>query len=277
MSRAPGRDSPAWLRPHWDAPGTVQAAFTLRGGGASAGPWGSLNLGAHVGDDPVAVAANRAGVVAALDLPGEPVWLEQVHGTRVADLDREATPAPADAACTRTPGRVCAILVADCLPVLFATRCGDAVAAAHAGWRGLAAGVLEATVAALGVPGSALVAWLGPAIGPRHFEVGAAVREAFLAADAGCETHFRPNERERWLCDLEGLARRQLAALGVARVRGGGECTYSDAERYFSHRRAQPTGRMAALAWIGAGPPAAGGVLESPTRESGADAPRDES
>jgi YfiH family protein len=172
---------------------------------------------------------------------------------------------------------VCAILVADCLPVLFATRCGDAVAAAHAGWRGLAAGVLEATVAALGVPGSGLVAWLGPAIGPRHFEVGAEVRTAFLAADAGCEAAFRPNERERWLCDLESLARRRLAALGVTRVSGGGQCTYSDAERYFSHRREQPSGRMTALVWIGTGPPAAGGVLESAARESGAATPRDES
>jgi YfiH family protein len=256
-------DAPAFLRPQWDAPRRVRAAFTLRGGGVSRGAYAALNLGAHVGDDPVAVAANRARVRAALRLPSEPVWLDQRHGTRVADLDRESRPEPADAALTRRPGRVCAVLVADCLPVLFATRRGDAVAVAHAGWRGLAAGVLEATVAALGVPGAELVSWLGPAIGPSRFEVGAEVRQAFLDADAACGAAFRPSERGRWLCDLVAVARRRLAAAGVTSIAAGSACTWADATRYFSHRREQPTGRMAALVWIAAGPEAAGGVLES--------------
>ena len=255
--------APQWLRPRWNAPAGVRAAFTLRGGGASVGAYASLNLGAHVGDDPAAVAANRARVRAALALPSEPVWLNQVHGVHVADLDREPRPGPADAAVTREPGRVCAILVADCLPVLFATRRGDAVAAAHAGWRGLAAGVLEATIAALAVPGPDLSAWLGPAIGPDRFEVGAEVRQAFLQADAGCAAAFRPNARGRWLCDLAGLARRRLAAAGVTAIADGTACTYSDAMRFYSHRREAPTGRMAALLWLGPGPAGAGGVLES--------------
>jgi YfiH family protein len=255
--------APAWLQPRWDAPAGVRSAFTLRGGGASAGAYASLNLGAHVGDDPAAVAANRARVRAALALPSEPVWLEQQHGVRVADLDREPAPAPADAALTREAGRVCAVLVADCLPVLLATRRGDAVAAAHAGWRGLAAGVLEATVAAFGVPGSELVAWLGPAIGPNRFEVGAEVRQAFLEVDAGCGAAFQPNERGRWLCDLPGLARRRLAAAGVTAIARSSACTCSDATRFYSHRREQPTGRMAALVWIGPETAGAGGMLES--------------
>jgi len=256
-------DTPDWLRPQWDAPVGVRAAFTLRGGGVSAGAYASLNLGAHVGDDPAAVAANRGRVRAALALPSEPVWLQQLHGARVADLDREPQPEPADAALTREAGRVCAILVADCMPVLFATRRGDAVAAAHAGWRGLAAGVLEATVAALGVPGAELAVWLGPAIGPSRFEVGAEVRQAFLDADAGCGAAFRPNERGRWLCDLAGLARRRLASAGVTSIADGTACTYSDATRFFSYRRDQPTGRMAALLWIGSDPAGADGMLES--------------
>lgn len=256
-------DAPQWLRPQWDAPAGVRSAFTLRGGGVSAGAYASLNLGAHVGDDPAAVAANRARVRGALALPSEPVWLDQTHGVRVADLDREPRPEPADAAVTREPGRVCAILVADCLPVLFATRRGDAVAAAHAGWRGLAAGVLEATIAALGVPGPELVAWLGPAIGPDRFEVGAEVRQAFLQADAGCGAAFRPNTRGRWLCGLAALARRRLAAAGVTAIADGTACTYSDATRFFSHRRQQPTGRMAALLWLAPAAAGAGGMLES--------------
>ncbi|MFO1400205.1 MAG: peptidoglycan editing factor PgeF [Steroidobacteraceae bacterium] len=245
-----------WLRPGWPAPAAVRAAFTLRGGGASQGAWASLNLGTHVGDDARAVARNRALVRAALALPAEPAWLEQQHGTRVADLDREAAPAPADAALARGPGRVCAILVADCLPVLFATRRGDAVAAAHAGWRGLAGGVLEATVRALGVDGGELLAWLGPAIGPRHFEVGEEVRQAFLDADAGAGAAFQRNERGRWLCDLAALARRRLAALGVHALTDESTCTFEDAARCYSHRRGAPTGRMAALVWLD--PPARG-------------------
>ena len=258
---------PQWLRPRWPAPSTVRAAFTLRGGGASRGGYAALNLGAHVGDDPLAVAHNRALLHAALALPAEPVWLEQQLGIRVADLDREGQPcAPADAALTRAPGRVCAVLVADGLPVLFATRHGDAVAAAHAGWRGLAGGVIEATVRALGAEGAELLAWLGPAIGPRRFEIGEEVREACLDADPGCAAAFRRNERGRWLGDLAALARRRLAALGVREVTDESTCTFEDPARFYSHRREQPTGRMAALVWMADSPGAperGGAVLES--------------
>jgi len=263
----------AW--PEWSAPPGVRAAFTLRTGGVSAEPYGSLNLGVHVGDDPAAVARNRALVREALALPAEPVWLDQVHGTDVVDLDALDVPAAdaaaataatttaaggagttagvrprGDAAITRQPGRVAVIQVADCMPVLFATRSGDAVGAAHAGWRGLAAGVLEATVAAMGAEPSQLVAWLGPGIGPRHFEVGEEVREAFLAADDGAGAAFAPSPAGRWLCDLELLARRRLRALRIGDIAGGGWCTYADAERCFSYRRQGTCGRMAALVWI---------------------------
>lgn len=238
------------LTPEWDAPPSVRAAFTLRAGGVSRAPFDSLNLGAHVGDEPGAVVENRRRARAELALPGEPAWLEQVHGTRVADLDAEAAPAAADAVMTRSSGRVCAVQVADCMPVLFAARDASAVAVAHAGWRGLAAGVLEATVARLAVAPRELIAWLGPAISARHFEVGDEVRAAFLAADAGAGGAFVANARGRWQCDLAALARRRLAAIGLTEVTGGCWCTYGDAARFFSFRRDGRCGRMAALIWL---------------------------
>jgi len=250
--RTRGVSGPEVLVPDWPAPAGVRAAFTLRGGGLSAPPFDTCNVGAHVGDDPLAVAANRARLRSSLGLPAEPVWLEQVHGERVADLDALApgeSPGPADAAVTRTLGRVCAIQVADCMPVLLAAADGSAVGAAHAGWRGLAGGVLEATVAAMKVPPAGLLAWLGPAIGPGHFEVGGEVRTAFMTRDAGAEVAFTPNARGRWQADLYALARRRLATLGVASVHGGGWCTYGDRERFFSYRRDGRCGRMAALIW----------------------------
>jgi polyphenol oxidase len=246
----------ASLLPEWPAPERVRAAFTLRGGGVSRGSCAALNLAAHVADEPAAVAENRRRVRAALDLPGEPAWLTQVHGNRVIRL--QAGPEPdyrADGAVTGAPGRVCAVLVADCLPVLFAARDGSAVGAAHAGWRGLAAGVLENAVAALGVPPDQLLAWIGPGIGQAHFEVGAEVREAFAGAagTAGADAAaaaFRPNARGRWQCDLAGLARLRLAALGLTGIYGGGWCTFADPENFFSHRRDACSGRMAALIWL---------------------------
>jgi polyphenol oxidase len=246
---APG---PEILTPEWGAPGAVRAAFTLRGGGVSAAPFNSLNLGAHVGDSPAAVAENRRRVRERLALPAEPAWLEQVHGTRVAELDAagNAAHAPADAVTTRTRGRVCAVQVADCMPVLLAARDASVVAVAHAGWRGLASGVLEATVARLDVAPGGLCAWLGPAISARHFEVGGEVREAFVARDPGAHTAFVPNARGRWQCDLAALARRRLEALGVAEVSGGDWCTYADPARFFSFRRDGRCGRMAALIWL---------------------------
>ena len=243
--------APQVLTPEWRAPHGVRAAFTLRGGGVSAAPFNSLNLGAHVGDSPGAVAENRRRLREGLHLPGEPVWLEQVHGTRVADLDApgEAGSA-ADAVLTRRPGRVCVVQVADCMPVLFAARDGSVVAVAHAGWRGLAAGVLEAAVARLGVAAGELIAWLGPAISARHFEVGSEVRQAFLESDPGAAGAFVPNDTGRWQCDLGALARRRLAALGVTEVSGGAWCTYADPARFFSFRRDGRCGRMAALVWL---------------------------
>ena len=244
------------LTPEWPVPPKVRAAFTLRMGGVSAAPFDSLNVGAHVGDEAVAVAENRRRVRATLSLPEEPAWLEQVHGVEVVDLDAvtpAATPAAgmraADAAISRRAGHVCVVQVADCLPVLLATRDGSAIAAAHAGWRGLAAGVLEATVKRLAVEPADLLAWLGPAIGAAHFEVGAEVRQAFLAHDAAAAAAFAVNTRERWQCDLAGLARRRLASLGIDAVFGGRWCTYADATRFFSYRRDGRCGRMAALIW----------------------------
>ena len=246
-----------WLTPDWPAPATVRALSTLRTGGASGSPYASLNLGGHVGDDATAVEGNRRALRNAAGLPAEPAWLEQVHGTHVMDLDSPVPSSPSDAAVTRQPGRVCTILTADCLPVLLAGDAGDRVGAAHAGWRGLAAGVIEATVAALGAPPRQLLAWLGPAIGPRQFEVGAEVREEFLSRagtgdTAADEAAFVPNARGRYMADLYALARGRLLRLGVERIYGGGECTYTDEARYFSHRRDGRTGRQATLIWLAA-------------------------
>jgi len=238
------------LTPEWPAPAGVRAAFTLRSGGVSPPPFDSLNLGAHVGDEAAAVIENRRRVRAELRLAEEPAWIEQVHGIEVLDLDLEARAGiAADAALTRRAGPVCAVQVADCLPILLAVRDGSAVAAAHAGWRGLAAGVLEATVKKLAAEPGRLIAWLGPGIGPAHFEVGEEVRAAFLASDADAASLFTPNARGRWQCDLAGLARGRLVALGVSAVFGGEWCTYGDALRFFSYRRDGRCGRMAALIW----------------------------
>jgi purine-nucleoside/S-methyl-5'-thioadenosine phosphorylase / adenosine deaminase len=245
--------SALWFEADWPAPPGVRALSTLRGtageAGASQLPYAHFNLGDHVGDDARAVAENRRHLKVAARLPAEPFWLRQVHGTAVMDLDRLDTQGTADAAVARGPGKVCAILTADCLPIVLTTESGDRVAAAHAGWRGLAAGVIEATVRVLGTAGGDLLAWLGPAIGPRHFEVGAEVREAFLKADPAAAAAFEPNARGRFMADLPQLARRRLENLGVSRIYGGGECTFAQAERYYSHRREGITGRQATLIW----------------------------
>ncbi|HEY7671279.1 MAG TPA: peptidoglycan editing factor PgeF [Gammaproteobacteria bacterium] len=235
--------------PDWPAPACVRAVATERGGGVSIGRYASFNLAAHVGDTADAVRENRRRLVQGLKLPSEPVWLDQVHGARIADLD--AAPAgPADGAVTRRPGIVCVILTADCLPVLLTDRAGTRVGAAHGGWRGLAAGVLPAIVAAMGLPAREVLAWLGPAIGPEAYEVGAEVREAFLARDPAASAAFAANARGRWQADLYALARLSLAAAGVTAIYGGGFCTATDAERFFSHRREAPCGRMASLIWL---------------------------
>jgi YfiH family protein len=229
-------------------PPGIAAVSTERDGGTSKGPYSSLNLGAHVGDDPACVAANRAALAAALDLPSEPAWLEQVHGARVIDLDAEP-PGTADAAVTSTAGRVLAVLTADCLPVLLASVDGARIGVAHAGWRGLAAGVLPAAVACMGLAPRRLLAWLGPAIGPASYEVGADVRDAFVGGNPATKDCFSPGRPGHWQADLYGLARHALAAAGVEAVFGGNFCTFADSERFFSHRRAAPCGRMATLIW----------------------------
>ena len=249
----------ALMKPDWQAPPGVTAVMSQRRGGVSAGPWASLNLGGAVGDEPAAVAENRARFAAALG--ARPIWLPQAHGAQVLRLglaDGGLELPAADAAWTAAPGVACAVLVADCLPVLFAARDGRAVAAAHAGWRGLAAGVLEATVEALcrgaGLVPSDLMAWLGPAIGPRQFEVGADVLLAFGQPSAAPDPkRFKPRPRPdgspRWLANLPQLARDRLDAAGVRDVTGGGLCTVEDASAFFSFRRDGVTGRMAAAVW----------------------------
>ena len=245
--------SVALLAPAWRAHRRVGAAQSLRGGGVSVAPYDSLNLGDHVGDDAASVAGNRARLRAALALPAEPSWLRQVHGAQVhRALTDTPPPLPpeADAAVARQPGTVLAILVADCLPVLLADRHGEVIGAAHAGWRGLAAGVLEATVAAMAAPPASLTAWLGPAISQSHFEVGDEVRAAFIAHDPAHATAFVRNARARWQCDLPALARARLQALGIGAIADCGVCTFAEAERCYSYRRDGRTGRMAALLWL---------------------------
>ncbi|WP_109124279.1 peptidoglycan editing factor PgeF [Dyella sp. C11] len=242
-----------WVVPRWPAPANVRAAVTTREGpGVSDGPWGRFNLGARCGDEPAAVVANRAAVRTALVLDRDPHWLQQVHGVDVVDVDRlDDTEEPrADASVTRHAGEPLAILTADCLPALFCTTDGRAVAAAHAGWRGLQAGVLEAAVHSLQVPPSQVMAWLGPCIGKASYEVGAEVRDAFIALDADAAEGFEATRPGHWLCDLAWLARRRLEKAGVASVHGGGFDTRTD-DRFYSYRRdGAQSGRFASLIWL---------------------------
>lgn len=241
---------PAFLIPDWPAPARVRAVMTTRAGGVSLGPYASFNLGRSCGDDLESVLENRRRLSRTLVLPSDPCWLKQVHGSRVVRLpEHEPTP-EADASFTTQTGAVCVVQAADCLPVLFCDDGAGVVAAAHAGWRGLAAGVLENTVRALPAAPATLMAWLGPAIGPTAFEVGAEVREAFVKSDAGAASAFRAVEGGKYFADLFALARRRLAAAGVVRIYGGGACTVSDPVRFFSHRRDRLSGRMAALVWL---------------------------
>lgn len=245
----------AWLLPDWPAPAKVRGFMTTRAGGVSQPPYASFNLAGHVGDDILAVAENRS--ILRRHLPAEPLWLVQVHGSRVAEAGIDAEGVEADACVARTPGRVCAVMTADCLPVLFCDTAGTVVAAAHAGWRGLAGGVLERTVEAMRVAPGEIMVWLGAAIGPDNFEVGPEVREAFIEHDPLAATAFRPalpgtldEAPRKWLADIYVLARLRLARLSVTQVYGGGLCTLRDAERFYSYRREQKTGRMASLIWL---------------------------
>ncbi|MBF7730253.1 peptidoglycan editing factor PgeF [Pseudomonas sp. N040] len=235
------------LIPDWPAPARVRSCITTRAGGVSLPPFATFNLGSHVDDQPQAVAENRRRLATTLGC--QPAWLEQVHGIRVVEADPLRV-AEADASWTATPGIASVVLTADCLPLLFCDRGGTRVAAAHAGWRGLAAGVLEATLDALGVPAEQVLVWLGPAIGPQAFEVGGEVRDIFLAQHPqAAEAFVASRNPGRFMADIYQLARIRLAACGVSAIYGGGGCTYSD-PRFFSYRRAARTGRFASLIWL---------------------------
>jgi len=235
--------------PGWPAPGNVRALQTTRTGGFSAAPYGSFNLGDHVGDVPLAVARNR--MLLNTLLPSEPVWLNQVHGTVVADADMASCLPHADACIARHRNAVCVVMTADCLPVLLCDTQGGVVGAAHAGWKGLAVGVIEATVRAMDVAPQKLMAWLGPAISQQAFEVGDEVRALFVDADPQAAAAFVPGLPGKWFADIYVLARLRLNALGITNIYGGDHCTYRESERFFSYRRNGVTGRMGTFIWLG--------------------------
>lgn len=238
------------ILPDWPLPIGVKACSTTRHGGVSLPPYDSLNLGAHVGDDEQAVACNRQLLVAAAGLPQMPLWLEQVHGTRVLTLDGQPPEdLRADAVYSNTAGQVCAVMTADCLPVLFVSRTGDEVAAAHAGWRGLCHGVLENTVECFAAAPGDIMAWFGPAIGPRQFEVGPEVRSEFMSVDPAAIAAFSPYG-EKFLADIYLLARQRLQNAGIFAIYGGERCTMSEMSHFFSYRRDGTTGRLASLIWV---------------------------
>lgn len=236
------------LVPNWPAPANVRAIQTTRRGGVSAAPYESLNLGDHVGDLPLAVARNRQRLNPVL--PSEPVWLAQVHGIAVADADSALCQIQADASIARHPASVCVVMTADCLPVLLCDKSGSVVAAVHAGWRGLAAGVIDATVSVMNTAPQNLMAWLGPAISQQAFEVGDEVRAEFMAADPAAVAVFVPGASGKWFADIYALARQRLNALGITEIYGGEYCTFSEPGRFFSYRRDGVTGRQGTFIWL---------------------------
>jgi YfiH family protein len=236
-----------WLVPDWPAPPNIHAATTLRSGGVSQGPYFSLNPAAHVSDDSERVRQNRKIIREMLDLPAEPVWLDQIHSNRAVKAEKTTSLQQADASYTNEAGVVCAVMTADCLPLLVCSTDGAQVAAIHAGWRGLFAGVISNTVVAMQQQN--LLVWLGPAIGPDCFEVGAEVHDAFLEKSAKFDNAFKKQSNGKWLADIYQLARIELAALGIANVYGGTNCTVTEHERFYSYRRDTQTGRMATLIW----------------------------
>lgn len=240
-----------WIIPDWPASPRVKAYVTTRAGGVSRAPFNGLNLGDHVGDEPGDVASNRA--LLNVCLPTKPLWLRQVHGTTVVMADATEGGIEADGAYTAKPGTVCAILTADCLPVLICDRNGSIVGAAHAGWRGLSQSVIEKTIAAMRVPPPELLVFLGPAIGPSRYEVGDDVRNIFINDDENAVTAFLPTANGTWLANLYELAQLRLRRIGVEDIYGGDLCTFNDSERFFSYRRNGQTGRMAALIWLDSG------------------------
>ena len=236
------------LIPDWPAPKNVHALQTTRNGGFSDTPYASLNLGDHVGDEPLAVSRNR--MLLAPLLPSEPVWLKQVHGTAVVDAAQATCWPEADAIVSSRPGAVCVVMTEDCLPLLLCDERGSVAGAAHAGWRGLCGGVIEQTVRAMNISPRTIMAWLGPAIGAQAFEVGEEVRAAFIAGQAQAAAAFAPGISDKWYADIYQLARLRLNALGVTRIYGGERCTYTDSTRFFSYRRDGATGRMGTFIWL---------------------------
>jgi YfiH family protein len=236
------------LIPNWPAPSNIRALQTTRIGGFSRAPYDSLNLGSHVNDAPLDVARNR--MLLNTLMPSEPVWLEQVHGILVANADSASCLPQADACIATHRSAVCVVMTADCLPVLLCDQQGTVVGAVHAGWKGLAAGVIEATVQAMNVPAQSLMAWLGPAISRDAFEVGAEVREIFIDTDPQASAAFVVGQRGKWLADIYSLARLRLNALGITSINGGNCCTYTEAEKFFSYRRDGLTGRMGTFIWL---------------------------
>ena len=243
-----------WINPNWSAPKNVKAVMTTRHGGFSQVPFDSMNLGDHVDDDLAIVNKNRVYLKDVLALPNSPLWLTQVHGVKVANADELSGithSVEADASVAHQAGSICAVMTADCLPVLFCNTQGTAVAAAHAGWRGLHAGVLEETVKSLNCTNSDVIAWLGVAIGPKNFEVGSEVREAFIAEQTEASSAFTPSSNKgKWLANIYQLARLRLEAIGVTKIYGGGKCSFADDARFYSYRREAKTGRMASLIWM---------------------------
>jgi YfiH family protein len=248
-----------WLVPNWPAPANIHAATTLRTGGVSQGSYSSLNPACHVGDDADRVRQNRQIIREMLDLPAEPVWLNQIHSNRAVKAVKTASLQQADASYADESGVVCAVMTADCLPLLLCATDGSQVAAIHAGWRGLLSGIISNTVMAMQIPpsppftkggiGGDLLVWLGPAIGPDCFEVGAEVRDAFLEKSAAFISAFKKQSNGKWLADIYQLARVDLAALSIVKVYGGTNCTVTEYERFYSYRRDTQTGRMATLIW----------------------------
>ena len=240
-----------FIIPDWPAPANVRSLVTTRNGGVSVGLYASFNLADHVGDDAQAVAVNRKLLRELVpDLPADPLWLKQVHGVECVEVESSSAGVEADASWSHTAGKVCAVLTADCLPLLLCDEAGSVVSAVHAGWQGLAKGVIEASVHSLPVPPQKLLVWMGPAIGPKAFEVGADVRDQFFLHDAEAAKAFTSISNGKWLGDLYLLARQRLNALGVTRIYGGGECTVTDAARFYSFRRDKITGRMASVIWL---------------------------
>lgn len=244
-----GADELELIIPDWPAPEAVSACTTTRGGGFSRGPWSQLNLADHVGDDATAVSRNRELLGQRLALRSEPVWLQQVHGCDVCKAEDAENHPVSDASISSNPGVVCAVLTADCLPILLCDESGTHVGAIHAGWRGLAAGVIERTIEALPVSAGKILAWMGPAIGPDMFEVGDDVFEVFVRHDRQARNAFKKHG-DKWLCDIYLLAKQRLTNVGVDKIYGGGLCTCSDHSRFYSYRRDGVTGRMASLIWI---------------------------